>query len=733
MDFLSGLNSMQQKAVLHTTGPLLILAGAGSGKTRVLTHRIANLITNENINPWEILAITFTNKAALEMRERIGKLIGEDTLKDMWISTFHSMCVRILRRDGNKIGYNRYFTIYDTSDQKSLIKDILKLNNIPEKDFPIGTVLSSISSKKNHFILPKQAKQDGKNDYRENILAQLYDVYQDKLFENNAMDFDDLLINVCILFQSNTEVLDFYQRKFKYILVDEYQDTNTVQYELIRLLSNASKNLCVVGDDDQSIYGWRGADIRNILGFEQDFPNTMIIKLEQNYRSTKNILDAANKVVSTNKGRKDKTLFTQNDTGEKISVVCVANEYREADFVANTIVTEIESGNREYKNFAILYRTNAQSRVLEEKMIYNDIPYRMLGGVKFYERKEIKDIIAYLRVITNNQDDVATKRIINVPKRGIGATSIQKIDNFAINNNIKFYDCAKNCSQLGVLANASAVKVMSFVQVIEELRDNKDDIVNLIKRVLEKTDYINYIKQTESEDSQDRIQNIQEFVSKATAYMKNAESATLEGFLEEVALVADIDNYDSDSNAVILMTLHSAKGLEFPIVFMPGLEEGLFPSYMSDSDDAKLEEERRLCYVGITRACEKLHILYTNERTVYGQTRANTPSRFIGELPEDVIETIGAMKRPKSNYETYRTSYTSPQKKTFNSQGTYKPPLQKEIPKLYAGDIIKHKKFGRGTIVKMAKMPDNEIIATIEFESGEKKNLNVKYANLQKG
>ncbi|MGL6173948.1 MAG: DNA helicase PcrA [Cellulosilyticaceae bacterium] len=786
MDFVAGLNAMQKEAVLHTEGPLLVLAGAGSGKTRVLTHRIAHLIKNKDVAPWSILAITFTNKAAAEMRERVGGLIGDDLARDMWISTFHSMCVRMLRRDGERLGYGRYFTIYDTSDQKALMKDVMKTLNVNEKNFPVSSMIGAISSKKNEFILPEDCLRQVGGDYREKVIAQIYEAYQAKLKENNAMDFDDLLVNTCLVLQNNPDVLEFYQRKFKYILVDEYQDTNGVQYHLVQLLAKGHYNLCVVGDDDQSIYGWRGADISNILDFERDLPGAKVIKLEQNYRSTKNILEAANKVVARNQGRKVKNLWTDNEEGEVISVMELDNEYRESDAIANLISRGIENGEREYKDYAILYRTNAQSRAIEEKMIHHSIPYRLLGGTRFYERKEIKDLIAYLRVVANLKDDIALKRVINVPKRGIGAASVNTIAEYAQNQNMDFFEAARMCKEFGVLGNAPSTKVLTFVYLIQEFRamSQNGDVKELLEAIIEKTEYTNYLRQTEGEDAKDRIANIQELVSKAATYMQNSDDPSLDEFLEEVALVADVDNYDEESNSVVLMTLHSAKGLEFPVVFMPGMEDGLFPSFMSMTEgDDKLEEERRLCYVGITRAREKLYMLYTQQRTVFGRTQSSIASRFLKELPTQVTNLQELEKTPSSsgrfiNGKTnplspfsknpinkpsfgQATPQTAPGKTSFTKPDFTKPEfIQRQatkseptpsipnrgilpaaggkienLPKVTqdfsSGDMVKHKMFGEGTITKVDKTED-DVFVTIDFKRGMSKKLSVRFAKLQK-
>ncbi len=780
MDFTKGLNERQKEAVLHTEGPLLILAGAGSGKTRVLTHRIAHLVENKGVKPWSILAITFTNKAAKEMKERIGNLVAEDAVNEMWVSTFHSMCVRILRRYGERLGYSRFFTIYDTSDQKTLIKDTLKALDISEKNFPVGTVMGAISGKKNKLETPKLAIMNAGDDYREKMLAKIYEKYQSKLKENNAMDFDDLLVNTYLLFKECPDVLDYYQSKFQYILVDEYQDTNGAQYKLVEMLAQGHQNLCVVGDDDQSIYGWRGADITNILGFEKDFTNATVIKLEQNYRSTKNILDAANSVVSHNKGRKAKALWTESEEGENISIIPTNNEYQEAETIANTIIYAIENGEREYKDFAILYRTNAQSRVLEEKLITGAIPYRLLGGTRFYERKEIKDLVCYLKVVCNSKDDIALKRIINVPKRGIGAASVNNIEEYAERNQMDFLEAARLCKEMGILGAGPSQKVLGFTSLIDELQElaKENDIKLLLETIIEKTEFRNHIRMTESDTAEDRLSNIDELVSKTIHYMETAEDPNLGEFLEEVALVADIDNYDEDSNSVVLMTLHSAKGLEFPVVFMPGVEEGLFPSYMSLTEgDDKLEEERRLCYVGITRAREKLFMLHADQRTMFGRTQYSAPSRFIKELPRSVTNLAQLDERQKdrgnrtgftsSNFEE-KKSFTSSfgsgvEKRSFNTNTTStsekrsfatrvpeKPGLPSfkkigvlgnlgkkldNIPEpvadFVAGDKVSHLKFGKGTIQSVDKV-NNDIFVTIMFENGDTKQLSTRFAKLKK-
>lgn len=732
MSVTTGLNTMQKEAVLHTEGPLLILAGAGSGKTRVLTHRIAHLVKDKEIEPWNILAITFTNKAAKEMKERIENLIGEEKTQNMWISTFHSMCVRILRKDIQLLGYDRWFTIYDTTDQKALIKQIIKNLDYNEKNFPVGTVLGEISSQKNEAITPEEYTKMAGEDFRLSRIAKIYTMYQKQLKENNALDFDDLLMKTYELFKKHSEVLEFYQKKFKYIHVDEYQDTNTVQYYLVQLLAGDHQNLCVVGDDDQSIYGWRGANIRNILDFERDFIKARAIKLEQNYRSTQNILDAANAVVANNYGRKAKKLWTDNEKGHSIDIYDADTEYKEAEFIAKVIHSEIVDNGRDYKDFAILYRTNAQSRVLEEKMVSNSIPYRLLGGTRFYERKEIKDLLAYLRVISNPQDDIPLQRIINVPRRGIGTTTVDRIIKYAQEQSMDFYETARLSKELGVVGNAPASKVIDFILMIDRFRtlSSMVSITELLEEVIDTVHYYDYIRQEYAEDAEDRIANIGELISKTASYIKEAEEPTLAQFLEEVTLVADIDNYDENSNSVVLMTLHSAKGLEFPVVFIPGMEEGLFPSYMSINDgDEGIEEERRLCYVGITRAREKLYLLRADSRRTYGRIQFATGSRFLQELPAQLINQKNKKERnnisPKINkYNPFQFQ----QKKTKTNNTIENIPNFNTDYKI--DDQVSHIKFGKGR-VKNIENKNDDLVITVAFDSGETKILSAKFARLK--
>jgi DNA helicase-2/ATP-dependent DNA helicase PcrA len=733
------LNPMQKKAVLHTEGPLLILAGAGSGKTRVLTHRIAYLIEEEHVSPWNILAITFTNKAAKEMRERVDNLIGSGS-EDIWVSTFHSTCVRILRRHIDKIGYDRYFTIYDTDDQKKLIRECMKQLNIDPKQFKEKSILGSISSAKDKLLSPKQFEKQA-YDYRDQVVSKVYTMYQERLKKNNALDFDDLLVKTVELFKLCPDVLSYYQEKFKYIMVDEYQDTNHVQYIFVGLLASKYRNLCVVGDDDQSIYRFRGADIKNILDFEKDFSNAMVIKLEQNYRSTKNILDAANQVISNNYSRKNKTLFTDNEEGDLINYRHLQNEHAEAEFIASEIINGIETEKKEFKDFAVLYRTNAQSRVIEERFIINNIPYKIVGGTSFYQRKEIKDILAYLKTINNSIDDIAVKRIINVPRRGIGQTTINKVENYAYNNDVNFFNALCQVSEIPNMTR-SAKKVESFTNFIRTLRVEMKSmtLVELTNEVIERTGYVKELEAEGTEDAFGRIDNIGELISKLTEYENNVEEPTLNGFLEEVALIADIDNYNEESNVVILMTMHSAKGLEFPWVFISGMEDGLFPSYMSISSGEMedVEEERRLCYVGITRAKQKLYLLGTRSRMVRGMTQYNQVSRFINEINKDLFSEHTDLVEEASSSINNKNSFRK-NSHTFLKTNPYA--VRNNIKKMPApssftlnyevSELVKHGKFGIGEVLDI-KPAGADYEVTVNFPSAGVKKLMAKLANLKK-
>lgn len=634
------LNPMQQEAVFHTEGPLLVLAGAGSGKTRVLTHRIAYLIEEKNVAPWNIMAITFTNKAAAEMRERVDTIVGQGS-ESIWVSTFHSSCVRILRRFIDYLGYDTNFTIYDGDDQKTLMKQVMKRLQVDTKLFKERAVLSRISSAKDELIGPDEFEKNAGGDFREKKIAQIYREYQAELRKNNALDFDDLIVKTVELFERAPEVLEHYQEKFRYIMVDEYQDTNLAQFRLVDLLAGKYRNLCVVGDDDQSIYKFRGANIENILSFEKAFPGAHVVKLEQNYRSTQSILNAANEVIRNNRGRKEKKLWTANEEGAPVRFLQFDTAYEEADAVIREICSQREAGDGEYSDFAVLYRTNAQSRLLEEKCILHSVPYRLVGGVNFYQRKEIKDILCYLKTIANGRDDLAVQRVVNVPKRGIGATSIGKVTMYASAGGMSFYDALLRVRAVPAIGKA-ADKIEKFTEQIEDFkrRFSGGSLKELIEAILEETGYKKEIEAEGEIEAETRLQNIEELINKAVSYSGTAEEPTLDGFLEEVALVAEVDNMDDSENRVVLMTLHSAKGLEFPYVYLTGLEDGLFPSsmsMMSDDRDA-LEEERRLCYVGITRAEKKLTLTAARQRMTNGETRFSKVSRFVEEIPAWLLE-----------------------------------------------------------------------------------------------
>ncbi|MGN0131682.1 MAG: ATP-dependent helicase [Lachnospiraceae bacterium] len=640
MSRLDMLNDMQKEAVLATEGPVLILAGAGSGKTRVLTHRIAYLIEECGVNPWNIMAITFTNKAAGEMRERVDGLVGFGS-ESIWVSTFHSSCVRILRRFAERIGYDNAFTIYDTDDSKSVMKDICKRLQIDTKQLKERTILGAISSAKNEGILPDEYEMNAMGDFNRMRIAKAYKEYQKTLRKNNAMDFDDLLVNAVELFRANPDVLADYQNRLKYIMVDEYQDTNSIQFELIRLLAGANHNLCVVGDDDQSIYKFRGANIRNILDFEKVFPEAKVIKLEQNYRSTQNVLDAANAVISHNEGRKEKALWTDKGSGNRLHFRQFDHAVEEAEYIAYDVASKKREGICDYRDCAVLYRTNAQARVLEEQFVRAGVPYDIVGGVNFYGRKEIKDLLAYLKTIDNGMDDLAVKRIINVPKRGIGATTIVKVQDYADARGISFYEALEEADHIMTIGR-SAVKLQPFVTMIQVFRAKAKTytLSELLKDVIETTGYVNQLEADTDEEAQARIENIDELISKVVSFEEEHEEATLSEFLAEVALVADIDNVDSDRNKVLLMTLHSAKGLEFPHVYLAGMEDGVFPSYMSimGDDSEEVEEERRLAYVGITRAKEDLTLTAAKARMIRGETQYNPVSRFLKEIPAELLD-----------------------------------------------------------------------------------------------
>ena len=672
MSLLDALNEPQRQAVMATDGPLLILAGAGSGKTRVLTHRTAYLIEECGVNPYNIMAITFTNKAAGEMRERIDQMVGYGS-ESIWVCTFHSTCVRILRRYIDRLGFGTNFTIYDSDDQKTLMKDICKRLEIDTKMYKEKMFLSAISSAKDELIDPIEYETRAAGDYVKRKQAQVYREYQQALKQNNALDFDDLIMKTVELFKLDKEVLASYQDRFRYIMVDEYQDTNTAQFELIRLLALKYQNLCVVGDDDQSIYKFRGANIYNILNFEHHFPDATVIKLEQNYRSTQNILDAANAVIANNQGRKEKRLWTDNGAGDKITFEQLDTAAEEADFVARDIARRVRKGEYQYKDCAILYRTNAQSRLFEERFITANIPYKIFGGVNFYARKEVKDLLAYLKTIDNGQDDLAVRRIINIPKRGIGAASINKVALYAQEQEISFYDALCVAEQVPGLGKAAA-KIRPFVLFIQSMKAKAKllSVADLLQEVIETTGYVRELEAEGTDEAEARIENIDELISKAVDYAEGEEAPTLNGFLENVALVADIDSFDENSDYVVLMTLHSAKGLEFPNVYLAGLEDGLFPSYMSitsDNSQAEIEEERRLAYVGITRAKKNLTITSARVRMVRGQTQYGKVSRFVREIPTELLS--GKIYEPKTKEEPIEQSTFQKARKAFRTVPSY--------------------------------------------------------------
>ena len=767
MSIYDKLNEPQREAVYHTDGPLLILAGAGSGKTRVLTHRIAYLIGERGVNPWNILAITFTNKAAEEMRQRVDNLVGFGA-ESVWVSTFHSACVRILRRFIDRLGYENHFTIYDTDDQKTLIKEVCRKVDVDTKVFKERSLLSAISSAKNEMILPDEFELNAGGDFAKMKIAKVYREYETQMRANNALDFDDLLVKTVQLLQTQPDVLESYQERFRYIMVDEYQDTNTVQFQLVSLLAGKYKNLCVVGDDDQSIYKFRGANIRNILDFEHEFPDAKVIKLEQNYRSTGNILNAANSVIANNRGRKEKSLWTENGEGELIRLRQFDTAFDEADFIGEDIKSAVRQGGS-YNDSAVLYRTNAQSRLLEEKFIAMNIPYKIVGGVNFYARREIKDLLAYLKTIDNGRDDVAVRRIINVPKRGIGLTTINRIQESATERGIGFYEALL---APGLIAGVgrSATKLDSFAALIEYFKTLAEEmsITDLLQEVIEKTGYIESLENEDKEEAKTRKENIDELISKAATYEESCqdkdEKTTLSGFLEEVALVADIDSLDEDQEYVVLMTLHSAKGLEFPRVYLAGMEDGLFPGYMSINagDREELEEERRLCYVGITRAEQELTLTSARRRMVHGETQYNPMSRFVKEIPRELLDTGNKKFTQETEMPAQQNTYARAREAfraqafagafggmtPVKNQGAGKPltgsqalaslqkgsqlaaggngPLGYEV-----GDRVRHVKFGEGTVTDIKEGGrDHEV--TIEFDSVGTRKMFAKFAKLVK-
>ena len=743
------LNKPQKEAVFHTEGPLLILAGAGSGKTRVLTHRIAYLIEEKGVNPWNILAITFTNKAAEEMRQRVDSLVGIGA-ESIWVSTFHSMCVRILRRYIDRLGYDNRFTIYDTDDQKTLMKEVCRKTDIDTKRFKERMLLSVISSAKNEMILPEEFDLNAGGDFVQLKIAKVYKEYEAQMRANNALDFDDLLVKTVQLLETQPDVRENYQERFRYIMVDEYQDTNTVQFRLVSLLAGKYRNLCVVGDDDQSIYKFRGANIRNILDFEKEFSDAKVIKLEQNYRSVGNVLEVANSVIRNNKGRKEKTLWTDNEKGEKIRLRQFDTAYDEAQFIAEDIKDETAQGAN-YSDHAVLYRTNAQSRLLEEKFVAMNIPYKIVGGINFYSRREIKDVLSYLKTIDNGKDDLAVRRIINVPKRGIGLTTINRIQESAAARGIGFYD-ALSAPDLIPGIGRSASKLDSFAALIEYFKGRSEEsgVTDLLTEVIEKTGYTESLEADDPEELEARVQNIDELVSKAAVYEESCsdrgERPTLSGFLEEVALVADIDSVAEDRDYVILMTLHSAKGLEFPHVYLAGMEDGLFPSYMSISGDdpEELEEERRLCYVGVTRAEEKLTLTCARMRLVRGERQYNSMSRFIKEMPSALIDTgkreggfsqnvsLGEKRTYSSEVSGYKRSAYA-QKPAFAAiqKGSGLMAKKSEGLSYGVGDRVRHVKFGDGTVTEI-KEGGRDYEVTVQFDTAGVRKMFALFAKLIK-
>ncbi len=735
MDLEQVLNDRQREAVMHTEGPLLILAGAGSGKTRVLTYRTAYLIEEMGISPWNILAITFTNKAAGEMRERIDQLVkmGEESV---WVSTFHAGCARILRRYIDRIGYDNHFAIYDTDDQKTLIKDICKRCGIDTKIYKERSILAAISAAKDENIGPDAYSKACQNDFHKMKIADVYQEYQRQLRKNNALDFDDLLMKTVELFEKCPDVLDYYQERFRYIMVDEYQDTNNVQFQFIRLLASKYQNLCVVGDDDQSIYRFRGANIGNILEFEKDFPNAVVIRLEQNYRSTESILNAANMVIRNNTQRKNKTLWTRNGKGVPVRFRQYQSGFEEAESITGEIARAVRLGERRYQDFAILYRTNAQSRLFEEKFLMANIPYKIVGGVNFYSRREIKDLLSYLRTVDNSMDDLSVRRIINVPKRGIGAATIAKIQDYAMQQEISFYDALLEAGQIPGIGRA-ALKLQSFVNLIQVLRSKAEvlTVEALLEEVIEATGYVEELQAEDTDEARSRIENINELISKIVTYEETADEPSLRGFLEDVALVADIDEVDDQEDYVLLMTLHSAKGLEFPCVYLAGMEEGIFPGFMTiaDEDHTAMEEERRLCYVGITRAREELTLTSARERMIRGDVQLNKVSRFVYEIPREMVDYDREVKEAPPRQIPADKTYEK-MKQAFRSQSFKSRQFKAEKAQSLdygVGDTVRHMKFGVGCVTAIVDGgKDYEV--TVDFEQYGVKKMFAGFAKLKK-
>ena len=792
MSIYDTLNKEQKEAVLHTEGPLLLLAGAGSGKTRVLTHRVAYLIDEMGVNPWNILAITFTNKAAQEMRERVDQIAGFGA-DQVWVATFHATCMRILRRHIDRLGYDSNFTIYDTDDQKSVIKQVCKRLNIDTKMYKERTLLSEISSAKDELVDVREFEVKSVGDYKKSVIAKVYREYQETLKKSNALDFDDISVQPVELFKSCPEVLYNYQERFKYIMVDEYQDTNTAQFELIRLLADGYRNLCVVGDDDQSIYKFRGANIRNILDYEKVYPDAKVIKLEQNYRSTQNILDAANAVIRNNRGRKEKALWTEKGSGSRVHFRQFDNAYEEAEYIADDIADKVKNDGIAYADCAVLYRTNAQSRLLEERMVVEGIPYHVVGGVNFYARQEIRDILAYLKTIDNGRDEVALRRIINVPKRSIGAASLEKVADYAQMKDITLFDALCEADQIKGLGRAET-KIRGFVNLIEVLRSGLSSytLPDLIKSLLERIDYAEYLRDQDEESAEDRLGNVDELITKAATYEETHDEPSLSEFLEEIMLVADIDNVENGDNRVLLMTLHSAKGLEFPVVYLAGMEDGLFPSFMTiaSDDPLEIEEERRLAYVGITRAKEDLTLTCAKSRMLRGETQYNPVSRFVREIPKELLDnTLPPSRRYRDDdledFQARRANeaalramgleaIASPRSGSGSDSGfggfgntgfdprpkaTLKPRVTAKADKPYiskgisglnqlaglqkgtefkapekldyeVGDRVRHIKYGEGTVLNIVREP-RDYKVTVEFDQSGQKIMYASFAKLK--
>lgn len=751
-NILEGLNDKQYEAVINTEGPCLVIAGAGSGKTKVLTHKIAYLISEKNVLPWNILAITFTNKAANEMKERITNIVG-DKAQDIWMGTFHSICVRILRKFIDRIGFNTSFIIFDTSDQKTLVKSCIKSIGLDDKMFTDRSVLSEISNAKNEMLDPEQYMARVNGNYRKEKIALVYELYQKRLKENNALDFDDIINYTIKILLDNPDILEFYSEKFKYVLVDEYQDTNKSQFTLVTLLASKNGNITVVGDNDQGIYSFRGADISNILNFERDFPGTKIIKLEQNYRCTGNILKAANAVIKNNEVKYEKELWTENDVGKLPKVYSAKNEYDEGAFIAKQVDELVKEQKYEYSDFAVLYRMNTQSRAIEEILRRENIPYKIVGGLKFYERKEIKDLICYLRLIQNTSDNLSLKRIINEPKRGIGKTSLDKIEEFSQKTGMPMYEIIKNADQFGL--NRVFMSSRDFVNAIESLKDKKDSIKlqDFVKEVLKKTGYVDALKEEKTIEAENRLENLDEFITVVMEFEKESAESSLSDFLEGITLSSDIDNMEETDKSVTLMTLHSAKGLEFPTVFLVGLEDGIFPGYKSISEPRELEEERRLCYVGITRAKENLFLTCSKQRTIFGSTSCNPVSRFLKEIPDNLLDGYDDLFKEKNPFDsilseskfswTYGSKDNSADNRLSINKNVYAFKTAEsfiskmnntddnlDLSKYKSGIRIFHKKFGEGTI-NMVEPEGEDLKVDINFDKVGHKRLMAKFANLE--